>query len=88
MRAIFRTRRYDRIDEYLRDTELVGRHKLYEINYGSTPEIRRYRLFGAVASANANGFKGSAEQYMAEYDLDEGKLPDLSDPGTFNYDNR
>ena len=31
--------------------EFGGRHELYEINYwGSTEEIRRYALFGAMAS--------------------------------------
>ena len=52
-------------------TEFGGRHELYEINYGgSTEEIRRYCLFGAQASGNADRFKGFAEDCMAEYDLD------------------
>ena len=52
-------------------TEFGSRHELYEINYGgSTEEIRRYALFGAMASGNADKFKGFAEQCMAEYDLD------------------
>ena len=43
-------------------TEFGGRHELYEINYGgSTEEIRRYCLFGAQASGNADKFKGFAE---------------------------
>ena len=43
-------------------TEFGGRHELYEINYGgSTEEIRRYCLFGAQASGNADRFKGFAE---------------------------
>ena len=51
-------------------TEFGGRHELYEINYGgSTEEIRRYALFGAQATGNAEQFKGFAEQCMAEYDL-------------------
>jgi len=70
-------------------TEFAGRHELYEINYGgSTEEIRRYCLFGAMASGNADRFKGFAEQCMAEYDLDGWKVPDLSDPGSFSYHNR
>ena len=67
-------------------TEFGGRHELYEINYGgSTEEIRRYCLFGAEASGNAERFKGFAEQCMAEYDLDGWKVPDLTDPGELSY---
>jgi aromatic ring hydroxylase len=67
-------------------TEFGGRHELYEINYGgSTEEIRRYCLFGAMASGNADRFKGFAEQCMAEYDLDGWKVPDLTDPGELSY---
>jgi len=63
-------------------TEFGGRHELYEINYGgSTEEIRRYALFGAQASGNADRFKGFAEQCMAEYDLDGWTVPDLVNPG-------
>src|SRR6266700_2951514 len=67
-------------------TEFGGRHELYEINYGgSTEEIRRYCLFGAQASGNADKFKGFAEECMAEYDLDGWKVPDLTDPGELSY---
>ena len=67
-------------------TEFGGRHELYEINYGgSTEEIRRYALFGAMGSGNADKFKGFAEQCMAEYDLDGWKVPDLTDPGELSY---
>ena len=67
-------------------TEFGGRHELYEINYGgSTEEIRRYCLFGAQASGNADRFKGFAEECMAEYDLDGWKVPDLTDPGELSY---
>jgi aromatic ring hydroxylase len=67
-------------------TEFGGRHELYEINYGgSTEEIRRYCLFGAEASGNADRFKGFAEACMAEYDLDGWKVEDLEDPGAFSY---
>ncbi|HEY3719097.1 MAG TPA: 4-hydroxyphenylacetate 3-hydroxylase N-terminal domain-containing protein [Roseiarcus sp.] len=67
-------------------TEFGGRHELYEINYGgSTEEIRRYCLFGAQASGNAEKFKGFAEECMAEYDLDGWRVPDLADPGELSY---
>ena len=52
---------------------------------GSTEEIRRYCLFGAQASGNADRFKGFAEQCMAEYDIDGWKVPDLTDPGELSY---
>ena len=62
-------------------TEFGARHELYEINYGgSTEEIRRYALFGALANGNAAKFKGFAEQCMAEYDLNGWTVPDLIDP--------
>jgi aromatic ring hydroxylase len=67
-------------------TEFGGRHELYEINYGgSTEEIRRYCLFGAQASGNAEKFKGFAEECMAEYDLNGWRVPDLADPGELSY---
>src|SRR5579863_7972589 len=67
-------------------SEFGGRHELYEINYGgSTEEIRRYCLFGAQASGNADRFKGFAEQCMAEYDLSGWRVPDLTDPGELSY---
>jgi 4-hydroxyphenylacetate 3-monooxygenase len=62
-------------------TEFGARHELYEINYGgSTEEIRRYCLFSAMASGNAERFKGFAEQCMAEYDLNGWTAPDLINP--------
>lgn len=67
-------------------SEFGGRHELYEINYGgSTEEIRRYCLFGAMASGNADKFKGFAEQCMAEYDLDGWTVPDLTNPGELSF---
>jgi aromatic ring hydroxylase len=67
-------------------SEFGGRHELYEINYGgSTEEIRRYCLFGAQASGNADRFKGFAEQCMAEYDLDGWTVPDLTNPGELSF---
>src|SRR5207245_1673939 len=51
-------------------TEFGGRHELYEINYsGSHEEIRRYALFGALASGQYDRWKQFAEGCMAEYDL-------------------
>jgi aromatic ring hydroxylase len=66
-------------------TEFGARHELYEINYsGSTEEIRRYALFGAMGNGNAAKFKGFAEQCMAEYDLDGWTVPDLINPDDFS----
>src|SRR5205823_9396075 len=51
-------------------SEFGGRHELYEINYsGSHEEIRRYALFGALASGQAANFTAFAERCLAEYDL-------------------
>jgi 4-hydroxyphenylacetate 3-monooxygenase len=67
-------------------SEFGGRHELYEINYGgSTEEIRRYVLFGAMAGGTAKNLQGFAEQCMAEYDLDGWKVPDLVDPDELSY---
>ena len=63
-------------------TEFGGRHELYEINYsGSHEEIRRYALFGAVASGQYERWKEFAETCMAEYDLDGWKAKDLVNTG-------
>jgi 4-hydroxyphenylacetate 3-monooxygenase len=63
-------------------SEFGARHELYEINYsGSHEEIRRYALFGAVASGQYDRWKGFAETCMAEYDLNGWTTPDLIDPG-------
>ena len=63
-------------------TEFGGRHELYEINYsGSHEEIRRYALFGALASGAYDRFKQFAESCMTEYDLDGWTVPDLINPG-------
>ena len=62
-------------------SEFGGRHELYEINYaGSHEEIRRYALFGALASGDAGKWKGFAESCMAEYDLNGWVSPDLINP--------
>ncbi len=67
-------------------TEFGARHELYEINYsGSTEEIRRYALFGAMASGEADRMKAFAEKCMSEYDLDGWNAPDLMDPGEYSY---
>jgi 4-hydroxyphenylacetate 3-monooxygenase len=59
-------------------TEFGGRHELYEINYsGSHEEIRRYALFGALASGQYDRWKQFAETCMAEYDVDGWKAKDL-----------
>jgi 4-hydroxyphenylacetate 3-monooxygenase len=66
-------------------TEFGGRHELYEINYsGSHEEIRRYALFGALASGQYDRFKQFAESCMAEYDLDGWTAPDLITPDDVN----
>jgi len=62
-------------------TEFGGRHELYEINYsGSHEEIRRYALFGALASGDADRMKGFADQCLGEYDLKGWTAPDLINP--------
>ena len=62
-------------------TEFGGRHELYEINYaGSHEEIRRYALFGALASGEAERWKSSSTSCMGEYDLDGWSVPDLINP--------
>jgi aromatic ring hydroxylase len=59
-------------------TEFGSRHELYEINYsGSHEEIRRYALFGALASGSYDRFKQFVETCLAEYDLDGWIAPDL-----------
>jgi aromatic ring hydroxylase len=67
-------------------SEFGGRHELYEINYsGSTEEIRRYALFGAQASGDADRMTGFVEQCLAEYGLDGWHVPDLVNPGDLTY---
>ena len=43
-------------------------------------EIRRYALFGALASGDADRWKRFADTCMAEYDLDGWTVPDLINP--------
>jgi 4-hydroxyphenylacetate 3-monooxygenase len=66
-------------------TEFGGRHELYERNYsGSNDAIRVHALLTAMASGQADRFKGFAEQCMAEYDLDGWTVPDLINPDDVN----
>src|SRR6187402_1347223 len=70
-------------------TEFGARHELYEINYGgSTEEIRRYALFGAMGNGNAAKFKGFAEQCMEEYDLHGWTAPDLINADDLSFHGR
>ena len=44
-------------------SEFGARHELYEVNYsGSHEEIRRYALFGALASGQYDRWKGSPKR--------------------------
>ena len=66
-------------------TEFGGRHELYERNYaGANETIRVQTLQLALASGQAEQFKGFAEQCMAEYDLDGWTVPDLINPDDVN----
>jgi 4-hydroxyphenylacetate 3-monooxygenase len=66
-------------------TEFGGRHELYEINYsGSHEEIRRYALFGAIASGAYDRFKGFADKCLNEYDLNGWTAPDLINTDKIN----
>jgi 4-hydroxyphenylacetate 3-monooxygenase len=66
-------------------TEFGGRHELYEINYsGSHEEIRRYALFGAIASGAYERFKGFADKCLAEYDVNGWTAPDLINTDKIN----
>ena len=47
---------------------------------GSHEEIRRYALFGALASGEAERWKQFADICMAEYDLNGWSVPDLINP--------
>ena len=55
--------------------------RIFAANYsGSHEEIRRYALFGVIASAQYNRWKGFAESCMAEYNLDGWTTKDLINP--------
>jgi 4-hydroxyphenylacetate 3-monooxygenase len=67
-------------------SEFGGRHELYERNYsGNAENIRMEVLFSAMASGQADQYKGFAEQCMAEYDLDGWTAPDLVNPDDVSY---
>lgn len=67
-------------------TEFAGRHELYERNYaGNSEAIRVQTLQMAMASGQAERFKGFAEQCMAEYDLDGWTVPDLITPDDVSF---
>jgi 4-hydroxyphenylacetate 3-monooxygenase len=62
-------------------TEFGGRHELYERNYAGNYEmVRLENLPMALATGRADELKKFVEQFMAEYDLDGWKAPDLINP--------
>jgi 4-hydroxyphenylacetate 3-monooxygenase len=66
-------------------TEFGGRHELYERNYsGNHENIRLEVLLQAMATGQAEQFKGFAERCLAEYDLDGWTAPDLINPDDVN----
>jgi 4-hydroxyphenylacetate 3-monooxygenase len=66
-------------------SEFGGRHELYERNYaGNHENIRVEVLQSAMASGQVDGYKGFAEQCLAEYDLDGWTVPDLINPTDVN----
>jgi 4-hydroxyphenylacetate 3-monooxygenase len=67
-------------------SEFGGRHELYERNYsGNAENIRMEVLFSALATGQADEYKGFAEQCMAEYDLDGWTAPDLVNPDDVSF---
>jgi 4-hydroxyphenylacetate 3-monooxygenase len=66
-------------------SEFGGRHELYERNYaGNYDDNRIQTLMAATMSGQVDGYKGFAEQCMAEYDLDGWTVPDMINPGDVN----
>lgn len=62
-------------------SEFGSRHELYERNYaGNHENIRLEVLFSAINTGDVSRFKGFAEQFMDEYDLEGWKVPDLFNP--------
>ena len=62
-------------------TEVAGRNELYERNYsGNHENVRIEMLTAQQASGQVDGYKGFAEQCLAEYDLDGWTAPDLINP--------
>ncbi len=67
-------------------SEFGGRHELYERNYGGNHEdIRIQTLLAAMATGQADSYKGFAERCMNEYDLDGWTAPDLINPDDIAY---
>jgi 4-hydroxyphenylacetate 3-monooxygenase len=66
-------------------TEFGGRHELYERNYaGNHENIRLEIMMAQQATGQLDGYKGFAEQCLAEYDLDGWTVPDLINPDDVN----
>ena len=65
-------------------TEFGGRHELYERNYAGSNDQIRPDAAAAVATGQADRYKGFAEQCMAEYDLEGWTVPDLINPDDVN----
>ncbi|VVJ17737.1 4-hydroxyphenylacetate 3-monooxygenase (EC [Amycolatopsis camponoti] len=62
-------------------TEFAGRNELYERNFsGNHENVRIEMLTAQQASGQVDGYKGFAEQCLAEYDLDGWTAPDLINP--------
>ena len=62
-------------------TEFGGRHELYEINYsGSHEEIRRFAMFGAIASGQDDSWKEFADRAWPSTTSTAGRCPTSSTP--------
>jgi len=59
-------------------TEFGGRHELYERNYAGNHENIRIETLGAMEAMGVNeALRAYAERFLAEYDLEGWKAPDL-----------
>jgi 4-hydroxyphenylacetate 3-monooxygenase len=66
-------------------SEFGSRHELYEINYGSTPEVNRLRtLWSAQSSGLLEECVDLVDKCMSEYNLDGWTSPDLINPDDVN----
>jgi 4-hydroxyphenylacetate 3-monooxygenase len=62
-------------------TEFGGRHELYERNYAGNHENIRIETLGAMEAAGVNeALRAFADRFLAEYDLEGWKAPDLFNP--------
>jgi 4-hydroxyphenylacetate 3-monooxygenase len=62
-------------------TEFGSRHELYEVNFSAShEEIRRYALFGALASGQYDRWKGFADSCTADCDLNGWTVADRINP--------